>query len=227
MTTDPDDVHTSTCDGGPFHPGPCDVASPQPDTAPEDDLPTARWLEQWCVENRGWKPQDHLWQEWDDGLDAIRAWRALNGAPATPAEWPKWLTPEHTNIHTAIENAMKQALAHCYGSADASGYAWTMEGLFSVAANSIMGVLRGAGCPPPAVGDVDAIPMPEDTWLVDEDESDEEAPATPAERAVIDAATPVGSWWSTTPWAMPPLTLLDDLADAVARLRSERNKNDG
>jgi len=213
---------------------------------------------------------------WGDHQYEVAA--ALDGAPATPAEWPKWLTPEHTNIHTAIENAMKQALAHCYGSADASGYGWTMGGLFSVAANSIMGVLRDAGCPPPAVGDVEAIPMPEDTWLVDEDESDEDAPATPAkagdalvgldldpydglpvdgpqeddappatpaERAVIDAAVAFADAWvagAEGPVADQPratterrqllvavgrLWNADHQADDPAGLRAERNKTDG
>jgi len=158
--------------------------------------------------------------------------------PATPAVWPEWLTPEHSNIHTAIENAMKQALAHCYGSADASGYGWTMDGLFSVAANSIMGMLRDAGCPPPAVGDVEAIPMPEDTWLADEDEPDEELPATPAERAVIDAAVAETEHEQAHGESSPRLRNARVLAvsrlwnadhpvDDPARLRSERNKVDG
>jgi len=176
-----------------------DMVDPQPDTAPKGpwtaENPTSATLWPSPLNGAPATPPENMCvcsahrSHALCGSDEYRC--PCGGAAATPAEWPKWLTPEHTNIHTAIENAMKQALAHCYGSADASGYAWTMEGLFSVAANSIMGMLRDAGCPPPAVGDVEALPMPEDTWLVDEDESDEEA------------------------------------LDAVARLRSERNKNDG
>src|SRR5690606_6576910 len=60
--------------------------------------------------------------------------------------------------------------------------------------------------------------------LADEDEPDEELPATPAERAVIDAAESWEDYMGTEDvW-------LDQsdrkLRDAVARLRSERNKND-
>jgi len=89
MTSDPDDVHTSTCDGGPFHPGPCDAASPQPDTAPEGPWTVnGNWpnsitrddgAEVCCYAEPGTSDAD------DDAL-ARRVAAALNGAPATPAE---------------------------------------------------------------------------------------------------------------------------------------------
>jgi len=58
------------------------------------------------------------------------------------------------------------------------------------------------------------------------------APATPAERAVIDAAEAWGlaRERNLASPARNPLALVDasvDLSSAVARLRSERNKNDG
>jgi hypothetical protein len=43
------------------------------DASPPAPLPTAEQIEAWCIEHRGWKPQDQLWQEWHDGLDAIVA----------------------------------------------------------------------------------------------------------------------------------------------------------
>lgn len=49
-----------------------------------DDLPSSQEIEAWCIEHRGWKPQDNLWQEWEDGLDAIRALR--RAAVAVPSE---------------------------------------------------------------------------------------------------------------------------------------------
>lgn len=79
-------------------------------------------------------------------------------------EWPEWLTPAHTAIHTAIENEMKRALQHCFESADASGLSWTEEGWISCSASNIMGMLRRAGSNPPTVGDVAAWPMPRREW---------------------------------------------------------------
>lgn len=78
--------------------------------------------------------------------------------------WPEWLTPEHTAIHTAIENEMKRALQHCFDSADASGLSWTEEGWISCSASNIMGLLRRGGSNPPNVGDVTATPMPRQEW---------------------------------------------------------------
>lgn len=73
-------------------------------------------------------------------------------------QWPEWLTPEHSAIHTAIENEMKRALQHCFDSADAAGMPWTTEGWISVSASNIMAMLRNAGCPPPAVP-ADTVPL--------------------------------------------------------------------
>lgn len=75
--------------------------------------------------------------------------------------WPEWLTPEHTAIHTAIENEMKRALQHCYDSADASGMDWTLGGWISVSASNVMGMLKRVGSPPPDVGEVEEVPMPD------------------------------------------------------------------
>jgi hypothetical protein len=79
--------------------------------------------------------------------------------------WPEWLTDEHTAIHTAIENEIKRALAHCIGSADAAGMDWTTEGWISCSASNVMGMLERLGCPPPPVGEVERMPMPEENFF--------------------------------------------------------------
>lgn len=71
--------------------------------------------------------------------------------PAETSAWPKWLTPEHSAIHTAFENEIVKALDHCYASADAAGMNWTTEGWISCSASNIMSLLHRLGCPPPPV----------------------------------------------------------------------------
>jgi hypothetical protein len=61
---------------------------------------------------------------------------------AASPTWPEWLTPEYTDMHTVVVNDLVQALDHCYGNADAAGMDWTMDGLFSVAANNVLATLR-------------------------------------------------------------------------------------
>lgn len=62
-------------------------------------------------------------------------------------EWPEWLTPEHSAIHTAVENEIVKALYHCYESADAAGMDWTTEGWISCSASNIMGNAEAARLP--------------------------------------------------------------------------------
>lgn len=91
----------------------------------------------------------------------------------TTTTWPEWLTPEHTGMHNAIENELKAALAHCYSSADASGMDWTMEGLFSVAANNVLGVLRRAGYEPPLrIATSQMVPMPDAGYQLEDLDTD-------------------------------------------------------
>lgn len=111
--------------------------------------------------------------------------------------WPEWLTPENTVIHTALENEMKRALAHCYSSADASGLDWTWEGWISVSASNIMGMLRRAGCPPPNVGEVREIPMPEGYLSDDEEDADLNAEKW---RTMAVNALNAGGPYSLTQW---------------------------
>lgn len=82
--------------------------------------------------------------------------------------WPEWLTPEYGAIHTAIQNEIKKALQHCYDSADGSGLNWTTEGWISCSASNVVGMLQRLGCPPPPVGEVEALPMPGPEWGDDE-----------------------------------------------------------
>lgn len=83
--------------------------------------------------------------------------------------WPEWLTPESSAIHTAIENEIKEALGHCIASADAAGMPWTTEGWISCSASNIAAMLERLGCPPPPVGKVERLPIPEEPpWVGDE-----------------------------------------------------------
>ncbi len=79
-----------------------------------------------------------------------------------PPPWPEWLTPEYSAIHAAIENEMKRALDSCYKSADAAGMGWTTEGWISMSASNVISLLRRNGSNPPDVGEVEALPLPED-----------------------------------------------------------------
>lgn len=89
--------------------------------------------------------------------------------------WPEWLTPDYTNLHTAVENAIKTGTYGVYQSADAAGMDWTADGMLSCQASAVLSQLKADGWTPPAVVPVvERLPDPEREWFGDEIEDDGE-----------------------------------------------------
>lgn len=77
-------------------------------------------------------------------------------------EWTdegSWSDRQWLAVHTALMNAMKDALEHCYSSEEASGFPMTSEGWMSCSASNIIALLQRHGSLPD-VGDITARPMP-------------------------------------------------------------------